>query len=108
MFWRRLVFGVILAVAPSIAQASCDIDDLLGYTVIAKKTISARIDNGVKTEDYQGCEYGRIIVFSDGTGVKCQTYTYTYAYMPTAYIVTNGAGSKLCVENELVAVGPPN
>jgi hypothetical protein len=103
-----MVCGILLAFAPSIARASCDIDDLVGYTIVEKKTISGRIDDGVKSDDYQGCQYGRIILFDDGTGVKCHTYSYSYAYRPTAYIVANQGGAKICVEGQLLDVGPPN
>lgn len=33
---------------------------------------------------FKGCRHGRVIVFTDGTGLTCAQYGYQYAYRPTA------------------------
>jgi hypothetical protein len=54
--------------------AHSDIADMVGWTLIARKTIVGRIDKGERKDDFQGCDWGRIIVFDDNTGVRCTGY----------------------------------
>ena len=89
----------ILSSAP--AQA-CDLDRLIGWTLIAKKTVVAYVEDGEKEDGYKGCSYRRILVFSDGTGVSCATYSYDYAYRPDAYIFTDGVSLKMCIDGDIV------
>lgn len=89
------------------ARAECNLSDLVGYTLLAEKTIAGYIDNEKKGDDFEGCEFDRIIVFDDNTGVRCATYSYSYSYRPDAYIFASGPGSmKMCVEDELYDVTP--
>lgn len=87
------------------AQA-CDLDDLVGWTLIAKKTVVAYIEDGAKEDGYKGCSYGRILVFNDGTGAACATYSYDYAYRPDAYVFSNGYSLKACIDDEMVDLRP--
>jgi hypothetical protein len=90
-----LTLGMCFAVlSPAL---SCDLDNMVGWTLVARKTIAGRIDKGVRKDDFEGCEYDRIIVFDDNTGVRCTSYSYTYAYRPTAYIWGYGSSLKVCV-----------
>lgn len=93
----------LLVSAP--AQA-CDLDGLVGWTLIAKKTVVAYVEDGVKEDGYQGCSYGRILVFSDGTGASCATYNYNYAYRPNAYVFSDGYSFKACIDDEMVDLRP--
>lgn len=47
-----------------------------GYGVITETTVS---------EDFEGCEYGKIIPFDNGLGLKCTAYKYHYAYRPQGF-----------------------
>lgn len=59
------------------ALASADFGEFIGYTIVAKKTVAAYIDKDGKREDsFEGCDYGRVIVFDDETYVRCQSYGY--------------------------------
>ncbi len=70
------------------ADASDVLGDLVGYTVIASKTIDSFVDRGKKKQDgFEGCDFDRVIIFTDGTTVTCRTYNYTYSYRPTAVIL---------------------
>ena len=104
----KTIFKVLLCVCAlsvsGAAFADCDLDDLVGYTLVAKKTISGRIDDGKREDGYEGCVFGRILVFSDGTGLACADYNYSYSYMPTAYVFSNGSSLKVCVEGDLMSV----
>jgi hypothetical protein len=68
---------------------------MVGWTLVA--SIARRIDKGVQKGEFEGCEYDRIIVFDDNTGVRCTSYSYSYAFRPTAYIWGRGSFLKMCV-----------
>lgn len=82
---------VLLAVLPSgvvSASASDVLSDFVGYTIVASKTVDAFIDRGKEKKDgFEGCDHDRVIVFTDGTGLVCRTYSYTYSYRPKAVIL---------------------
>lgn len=66
----------------------CDLGDFVGYTILAKKTIKGQ---------FNGCDYNRKIVFTDGTYVTCDSYGYAYGYMEDAIILSNGRRPAMCV-----------
>ena len=73
-------------------QASADLVDTLaeykGYTIVDVKTIAGYIDsNGKRSDDFEGCENDRQIVFDDGTALTCSSFHYHYAYRPRAAIL---------------------
>lgn len=89
------------ALEPALVLASSDFGDFIGYTIVAKKTVAGYVDNdGKKSDSFEGCEYGRAIVFDDDTYVRCQSYGYQYAYRPEAVILVNGQSAKMVVDNE--------
>jgi len=69
---------------------------LVGYTIVDIKTVDG---------NFEGCDYDRKIVFTDGTYVTCLDYGYTYSYMPEAIIFGtkhNGAFLyKMYIDGEL-------
>lgn len=104
-----IVLGALasLCAFSTAALGDCDLDDLVGYTLIASKTIDGYIEHGKRNDDFEGCDFDRIIVFDDNTGVRCTGYNYSYSYRPTAYIFSQGRGSmKMCVEDELYDIAP--
>ena len=44
------------------------------------------------------------IIFTDDTYVVCNTYSYTYSYMPKAIILGNGFDYKMCVNDRLYSI----
>lgn len=96
----------LLAVAlwlPSAAIA-LDLSELVGYTLIAEKTVVGRIDDGKYEDGYEGCDYGRVLVFEDETGVECSEYNYDYAYRPEAYIFRRVASYKVVIDEDLMDI----
>ena len=60
---------------------------LVGWTIVASKQIEGHQSEGEKkSDDFEGCDFGTTIFFTDGTGLTCNSYGYTYSYMPTAII----------------------
>jgi hypothetical protein len=103
---KRTLFAATVAfMMATPAYASCELNDLIDYTLFAKKTVVAYIENGERTDGFTGCQSGRILVFDDNTGVVCQSYNYSYEYRPDAYLFANGGSMKACIENELYDIG---
>jgi len=70
------------------ADTATALSKLVGWTIIDSKTIDGYRDPDNKGDDtFEGCDYDRIIIFTDGTGVECSSYSYTYAYRPTAILL---------------------
>jgi hypothetical protein len=69
------------------ARAECDLSELVGYKLVAQKTISGYIEDGKRSDDFEGCDFDRIIVFSDNTVCaasgtiilipSCRTHTFS-------------------------------
>jgi hypothetical protein len=83
-----VVLGLLITV-PAHAGSSDKLEGLVGYTIIASKTIDGYRDsgpNGKRGDDFEGCDFDKVIVFRDGTSLTCAEYGYQYAYAPTAII----------------------
>lgn len=104
----RALIAFVVCMMSSSAFAGCDLDDLVGWTLIARKTIVGRIQNEERKDDFEGCDFSRIIVFDDNTGVQCTGYSYMYSYRPKAYIWGDGSSLKMCVGSNEFSVGRIN
>jgi len=70
------------------ADLASKLETLIGYSIVSSKTIRGWYDSDEKEEGaFKGCRHGRVIVFTDGTGLTCAQYGYQYAYRPTAIIL---------------------
>src|SRR5437868_15321428 len=98
--------GIIIVLGPTIAEASCRLDQVIGYTLVAQKTVVAKIQDDKREDGFTGCSYGRILVFEDHTGVRCQSYSYSYAYRPDAFIFLRGSSLRICIEDEWYDASP--
>ena len=81
---------VAIALFPRTGQADLadELEDLIGYTIIATRTIVRWYDDSEQEEGgFNGCRHGRVIVFQDGTTLICAEYGYMYAYRPAAVIL---------------------
>jgi len=76
-----------------------DIEDLVGYRILGKKIITGWYDpdSGKKGTSFEGCNYGRLIIFTDNTFLRCEDYNYDYDYMPSAIILANTYNFKMIV-----------
>jgi hypothetical protein len=101
---RQLILCLLGFFFSTPAVAECDLDMIVGYTLVAAKYISGYIQDEKRKNDFEGCEWDRIIVFDDNTGVRCTTYSYSYSYHPKAYIFSNGASMQMCVDGHMYSV----
>ena len=79
-----------------------ELSHYIGYTIVAEKTVEGWVsaDGAKKGDSFEGCEYGRIIIFSDNTYLTCATYSYEYAYRPDAIILSRNGSVVMLVDNE--------
>ena len=59
----RVLSACAFVLVSSPAYAECELDDVVGYTLIAAKTIDGYIEKGQRKDGFEGCDYDRIIVF---------------------------------------------
>lgn len=97
-----LFLSIALFSASIFAYDIGDFEEFIGYTIIAKKTIEGYYDkDGSGKKQFNGCKYGRIIVFTDNKILKCREYSYSYAYRPKAIILSDGYNIKMLVKNKV-------
>jgi hypothetical protein len=88
---RQCLLLPLLAFVSLTASAEADFSQYVGYTIVAVKYVAGYQDSdGKQGNDFQGCNFGRKIIFDDGTYLTCATYSYTYAFRPKAAILANG------------------
>jgi hypothetical protein len=81
------------------AVNATDIGQYVGYTIVAKKTIIGYVESDGKTsQSFEGCNFGRKIIFEDNTYLTCSSYNYQYAYRPEAVILVRSGSWKMLVE----------
>ena len=104
--------GVALAVLCGMAQpvwasSGCDLDEVVGYQLVRKKTIEAFIDGGRRQFGYQGCVADRVLIFTDNTGVRCRGTVVQKLDVPAAYLFARSESDmKLCVGDQMIDVVP--
>jgi hypothetical protein len=107
---RWLLGGVmLLAGATHPAFAACDLGQVVGYQLMFAKVIQAYIQDGKRVQGFAGCNRERVLVFTDGTGVRCKDVDAASANLPTAYPFARSENDmKLCVGDALYEVARPN
>lgn len=88
--------------APALADTADTLEDYIGYTIAAKKTVVGWVDEGreKKGEAFEGCQHGRVIIFDDRTYLKCAEYGYQYAYRPEAVLLVRSGRIVMIVEDD--------
>ena len=110
---KKILLSIILVVfGISTAKTDCSytLENHIGWTIVDSKTIDGYIDqNGKRSDDFEGCDFDRTIVFTDGTAIRCNSFGYQYTFRPKAVIlgkVITYKGKKvilyeMIVENEV-------
>ena len=86
---------------------SCEIDvsDYVGWTIIYSGTVTGYVDeNGNEESSFEGCEYGRVLIVDYTKQVTCQTYSYSYSYMPDIVVLKSGKRLEACIDDEMYDV----
>jgi hypothetical protein len=83
-----LLAGMSFTPKESRADTADVLAQFTGYTIIAVKTIVGYVDeDGKRSDEFEGCEFNRKILFDDGTALTCSNYSYEYGYRPEAVIL---------------------
>jgi hypothetical protein len=91
------------------ALAGCDLGQLVGYQLVFAKVVEAYIQDGKRFPGFSGCNHDRVLVFTDGTGVRCKDADVATGRLPTAYLFAKSqTDMKLCVGDALYEVARPN
>jgi hypothetical protein len=100
----------LLAAGGARADGRCDLNTVVGYQVLFAKPVTGFIQGGMKRQGYEGCEPDRVLLFGDGSGVRCKDLVPQHLdEVPTGYLFGKSmAELKLCVEGELMDVSPTN
>jgi hypothetical protein len=95
--------ALVLAAPPANADIADQLSSYTGYTIVASKRIERWVssDQKQKGDGFEGCEYGRSIIFSDGTYLDCSSYGYMYAYGARALILSNGSNVIMIVRDRV-------
>ena len=54
-----------------------------------------------KKDEFEGCESGRYIVFTDDAYLICRSYHYHYKYRPQAVILSNGSNFVMIIDDDV-------
>jgi hypothetical protein len=94
---------------PALAADSCDLSRLIGYTLVFGKVIDSYIEEGKRTPGFDGCNRDRVIVFADGSGVRCADTLLHSAGKVRGYLFAkSNTDLMLCVDGDLYKVAPAN
>jgi hypothetical protein len=87
---------------PARADTASQLRRYAGYTIVGTKTIKGWIsgDRKKKGDAFEGCDFGRIIIFDDDTYLRCNSYDYVYSYRPDAVLLVRGNSFVMLVEND--------
>ena len=88
----------------SAARAVCrvDISRFVGWQIIYSGTVTGYINKkGQRVDDFEGCEYDRVLIVDYSRSVTCAEYSYSYSYMPDIVIMSSGNGLKACIDDEI-------
>jgi hypothetical protein len=104
-----LAAALLLGLGQRSALAGCDLGQVVGYQLVAAKVIEAYIQDGKRVPGFSGCNRERVLVFTDGTGVRCKDVDSASGHLPTAYLFARSENDmKLCVGDALYEVARPN
>ncbi len=86
------------------AEAGCEVDisEYVGWQIQSSGTVTGYIDEkGEEIDEFEGCDYGRVLIIDYSSTVTCEDYGYSYAYMPDIVIMSNGPRSEACIDGDM-------
>ena len=98
---------VLFVVTTSYCFAGCDVDlsDYVGWEIIYSGTVTGYIDeNGKEEDDFEGCDFGRVLIIDYTKQVTCSGYSYSYSYRPDIVVLSDGISMKACVNGNMYDV----
>ncbi len=100
----RILLTLIFLILAGAAKSGCkiDISEFVGWEIIYAGQITGYIDEaGEIADDFDGCEWGRILIVDYDKTVTCDEYNYSYAYRPEIVVFADGYDMKACIDDEI-------
>lgn len=109
MFWKARFWcaSALVAISSNAALAGCEVDiaDYVGWQIIYAGEVTGYIDeDGVEHDEFEGCEWGRVLIIDYTKAITCDEYEYDYAYHPDIVILSNGSSMEACIDDEIYDV----
>lgn len=100
-----LCIGASFAVNQVNASCEMDVSDYVGWQIIYSGTVTGYItDEGTENDSFEGCDYGRRLIVDYTKQVTCQTYSYSYAYLPDIVVLANEYSRIACIDNDIYEI----
>lgn len=85
----------------STVVSAVDLSSYVGYQIIYEGTVTGYIDDkGKEHDEFEGCDYDRILIVDDRYQVTCRTYSYSYSYRPDIVILEGSYGAKAIINGD--------
>jgi hypothetical protein len=84
LYAAALSFMVFWSAAVA-ADTASEFRGMVGWMIIATTQVE---------DDFEGCDFNKVIKFMNGMALECSTYSYTYSFMPNAVIFAKSAKHK--------------
>ena len=108
---KRILAPILLALTFTVMLSSTSFADCeevskdKNWSIIYTGTVTGyRDSNGKRSDDFEGCDFGRDLILDYSKKVTCDTFDYTYSYMPNIEIYSDGYSLKACIEDTLYDV----
>lgn len=90
----------------SISFADCEeISEDTSWDMVYRGTVTGYRDPDGKTgDDFEGCEFDRVLILDYSKKVTCATYSYSYSFMPSIEVYSNGYSLQACIDDDLYDV----
>ena len=96
------LFAISLSNTPVLANCEVDISDYVGWQIIYSGFVTGYIDeNGIEQDDFEGCEWGRVLIIDHSEIVICAEYNYSYSYYPNIVILANRDSMAACINDDI-------
>ena len=108
---RNLLSGaaMLALTAQPVLAAGCDLSRLVGYTLVFSTVIDSYIEEGKHHQGFDGCNRDRVLVFADGSGVRCVDAFLHHDDRPHGFLFArSNSDMMLCVDDDLYKVAPAN
>ena len=105
--FRRVSLALVTASFLGTAKAGCviDVSDYVGWQIIFAGTVTGHIDeDGREVDEFEGCDYGRVLIIDYTMAIECAEYSYSYAYHPDIVILSDGNSFVACIDDEVFDV----
>nr|WP_314878151.1 hypothetical protein [uncultured Pseudomonas sp.] len=73
------VFFIAVSLLASAGDTTSKFQGMVGWTIAAVTQVE---------DEFEGCDFDKVINFVNGIALTCSSYGYSYAFMPSAVIFT--------------------